>query len=226
MRPMIPWKVLATVSTREGELQLRQRGEREFWITVGGRVLMTSTDHTSEDAVASLACKEIASRKNARVLIGGLGMAFTLRAALDTLSADAEVTVAELTAEVDTWCRGPLAPLTNGAALDPRTHVVIDDVSRVIAKATPAYFDAIVLDLYEGPHTIMKREHEPFYGRAALERTLAALSPGGVLAIWSESVNATFERRMQEVGFTTAVHRPGGVRSYGVYLGRRGPSAR
>lgn len=218
---MLAWKVLATVSTREGELQLRQRGPRELWITIDGRVLMTSTDHASEDAVAVLACKEVASRKAPRVLIGGLGMAFTLRAALDVLPDDAQITVAELTAEVETWCRGPLAPLTRGAALDPRVRVEIDDVARMIARAPASSYDAIVLDLYEGPHAITKREHEPYYGREALARSFAALSPGGVLAIWSEAVNAAFQRRMSEVGFTTSVHRPGGTRSYGVYLGRR-----
>jgi spermidine synthase len=218
---MIPWKALATVATSEGELQLRQRGAREFLITIDGRVLMTSSEKTSELAVATLACQQLAGRKGPRVLIGGLGMAYTVRAALAVLPASARVTVAELTPQVETWCRGPLATLTNGAVLDPRVRVVIGDVSRVIAQARPGHYDAIVLDLYEGPHAASRRENDPFYGRVALLRSLAALTPGGVLSIWSEEGNQIFKRRMAEVGFETSVHHPGGSRAYVVYLGRR-----
>ncbi len=219
---MIPWKVLASVTTAEGALQLRQRGEREFLITINGRALMTSSEKTSELALAELACKELASHKAPRVLIGGLGMAYTLRAALDALpQRAAAVTVAELTPEVETWCRGPLAPLTRGAANDPRVRIVIRDVARVIEEARSGHYHAIVLDLYEGPHATAKRLNDPFYGRAALERSFAALAPGGVLAIWSEEANAVFKRRMTDVGFDTSLHHPGGSRAYVVYLGRR-----
>jgi spermidine synthase len=218
---VIPWKVLDTVVTTEGELQLRQRNPREFLITIDGRVLMTSSERSSEEAVATLACKELTGRPAPRVLIGGLGMAYTVRAALDALPPKAKVTVAELTAEVATWCRGPLAVLTRGAATDPRVTIVIQDVARVIEAARPGQFDAIVLDLYEGPHAAAKRENDPFYGRAALARSFEALSPGGVLAIWSEELNAVFKRRMTDAGFDTSVHHPGGSRAYVVYLGRR-----
>ena len=221
---MVPWKVLASIATSEGELQLRQRGAKEFLITIDGRVLMTSSEKTSELAVATLACAELAGRKAPRVLIGGLGMAYTVRAALDALPRAARVTVAELTREVDTWCRGPLAPLTRGAMLDPRVDVVIDDVSQVISRARPGHYDAIILDLYEGPHAVAKGD-EPFYGRTALARSHAALVPGGVLAIWSEDVNTGFRQRMTDAGFTTTVHHPGGKRAYGVYLGVRGRQA-
>jgi spermidine synthase len=219
-------ELLATVSTTEGELQLRRRTPDEFLITIDGRVLMSSADRRSEEAVATLACKELVGRDAPRVLIGGLGMAYTLRAALDVLPAKALVTVAELTAEVETWCRGPLAPLTGGAVLDPRVSVVIGDVSRVIASASPGGYDAIILDLYEGPHATITKDDEPFYGRSALARSFAALSPGGVLAIWSEDINAGFPRRMSDAGFTTSVHHPGGKRAYGVYLGVRAAQAR
>jgi spermidine synthase len=218
---MTPWKVLANVATAEGALQLRQRGEREFLITIDGRALMNSKDHTSEVAVAALACKELAGPKAPRVLIGGLGMAFTLRAALDALPERAQVTVAELTPEVETWCRGPLAPLTDGAANDPRVQIVIRDVARVIADAKPGHFDAIVLDLYEGPHASSKRETDPLYGRAALRRSFAALAPAGVLSIWSEEANPQFKGQMVDAGFVTTVHHPGGTRAFVVYVGRR-----
>lgn len=218
---MVPWKVLATVATSEGELQLRQRNAREFLITVDGRVLMTSAERSSEQAVATLACKQLAATKAPRVLIGGLGMAFTVRAALDVLPKSAKVVVSELTAQVEAWCRGPLAVLTRGAVHDPRVRVVIQDVARVIEQAPPGHYNAIVLDLYEGPHAAQKRQNDPFYGRAALERSFAALAPGGVLAIWSEEINAVFKKRMIEAGFETTIHHPGGSRAYVVYLGRR-----
>jgi spermidine synthase len=218
-------ELLATVSTTEGELQLRRRTPSEFLITIDGRVLMSSADRRSEEAVATLACKALVGRDAPRVMIGGLGMAYTLRAALDALPAKAHVTVVELTAEVETWCRGPLVPLTAGAVLDPRVTVVIDDVSRVIAAASPGGYDAIILDLYEGPHATARGD-EPFYGRTALARSFAALSPGGVLAIWSEDLNEGFPRRMSDAGFTTSVHRPGGKRADGVYLGVRAAHAR
>lgn len=218
---MVPWKVLETVTTREGELQLRQRGVREFLITIEGRVLMTSSERSSEEAVATLACKEIAGRPAPQVLIGGLGMGYTLRAALDVLPPKARITQVELTAQVATWCAGPMAPLTRGAAIDKRVRVVIEDVARVIERAPPGQLDAIILDLYEGPHAAQKRENDPFYGRAALGRSFLALRPGGVLAIWSEEANAIFKRRMADVGFETTLHHPGGSRAYVVYLGRR-----
>ena len=220
---MVPWNVLATVTTNDGALQLRQRGPREFLITIDGHVLMTSEQRTSEIAVATLACAQIRDRKPPRVLIGGLGMAYTLRAALDALPGTAQITVAELTAEVEVWNRGPLAPLTDAAVADSRVTVVIADAATLIQSASPGAFDAIVLDLYEGPHHAAKRPNDPFYGHAALDRSFAALSPGGVLAIWSEEENAVFKRRLAEAGFETTLHRPGGSRAYVVYLGRRRP---
>lgn len=218
---MIPWKVLDSVTTAEGELQLRQRGERDFLITIAGRVLMTSTERTSEKALASLALAELPNAKAPRILIGGLGMAYTVRAALDALPPGASITVAELTPQVLTWCQGPLAPLTNGAVHDRRVHVVIADFAQVVARARPGQYDAIIIDLYEGPHAAGQRPHDPLYGRAALARTHAALAPGGIFAVWTEEVNQAFKRRMIETGFHTWLQHPGGPRAYAIYLGRR-----
>jgi spermidine synthase len=217
---MTPWKTLATVATAEGALQLRQRGEREFLIVIDGRVLMTSSDRRSEQALATLACEALAA-PSPRVLIGGLGMAYTVRAALDVLPATAQVVVAELTPAVDAWCRGPLAPLTGAAVLDPRVRVVIGDVARAIGEAPRGHYDAIVLDLYEGPHAATQRAEDPFYGRAALGRSHAALAPGGVLAVWSEEPDDAFARRFAVAGFEVATHRLGKTRTHIVYLGRR-----
>jgi len=216
---MTPWKTLATVATAEGALELRQRGEREFLIVIDGRVLMTTRDRRSEQALATLACAALIG--SPRVLIGGLGMAYTLRAALDVLPAGAEVVVAELTAAVAAWCRGPLAPLTGAAVLDPRVAVVIDDVAAVIAGAPRGRYDAILLDLYEGPHAATQRADDPFYGRAALGRSHAALAPGGSLAVWSEEPDDAFARRFAAAGFEVGTHRLGKTRSHVVYVGRR-----
>jgi len=215
-----PWKTLATVATPEGALELRRRGNGVFLIVIAGRVLMTSNDRRSEQALATLACRAIAAPRP-RVLIGGLGMGYTVRAALDALPAGAELVVAELTPEVEAWCRGPLAELTGGALDDPRVAVVIGDVAQVIGDAPAGHYHAILLDLYEGPHAATQRRDDPFYGRAALARSRAALAAGGVLAVWSEEPDAGFANRLTAAGFDVATHRLGAPRSHVVYVARR-----
>ena len=183
---------------------------------------MTSAHRRSEEALATLACAGLAGRPGPSVLIGGLGMAFTLRAALDVLPPAARVVVAELNPEVVAWCRGPLGALTGGAAADPRVKLEVADVARLIAGAPAGEYDAIVLDLYEGPHEATQRAGDPFYGSAALARTHAALAPGGVLAVWSEDPDQAFEQRLAAAGFEVRTHRAGrGGRSHVVYLGVR-----
>jgi spermidine synthase len=218
---MVPWKTLATIPTSDGALQLRQRNAKEFLITIDGRVLMTSTERLSEEACARLACEPLAKRPSPRVLIGGLGMGYTLRAALDALPPGASVTVAELTPEVEQWCRGPLAVLTHDACRDRRVRIVIGDVARVIATAKPGYYDAIILDIYEGPHAATQHRDDPFYGAAALTRTHTALATHGLLSVWSEEADTQFERRFNAAGFTVTQHREGASRAHIIYLGKR-----
>jgi spermidine synthase len=150
------------------------------------------------------------------VLIGGLGMGYTLRAALDALPRRASVTVAEIDPVIVEWCRGPLAEAAGKAMDDPRVAVEIGDVGGVIERAAAAAlagggdgFDAILLDLYEGPRTSAQGHDDPLYGRAALARVRAALAPGGVFAVWSEDPDAAFERRLTAAGFTWERRRPG-----------------
>lgn len=219
-----PWETLDRVDTEEGLLELKRRGEDEFHIRVAGRVLMASAAHRSEEVVAQAACREIAGRRAPRVLIGGLGMGYTLRAALDALPPDARVVVAEITPAVIEWCRGPLAGLTGGAVADPRAEVVLRDVAELIAGAArstdPAdKWDAVVLDLYEGPREAYGGDNAPFYGRQALATTRKALAPGGVFAVWSEDPDRAFERRLAATGFKVRRERPksGGPRHV-VYL--------
>jgi spermidine synthase len=217
---MVPWKTVASAATADGTLELRQRGEREFLMLIAGRVLMTSSNRRSEQALATLACEAITAARP-RVLIGGLGMAYTVRAALDALPAGAELVAAELTPAVADWCRGPLAPLTGAALADPRVRVVIGDVARVIADAPRGHYHAILLDLYEGPHAATQRADDPFYGRAALAASRAALAGGGVLAVWSEEPDDAFSRRLAAAGFDVATHRLGKPTRHVVYLARR-----
>lgn len=216
-----PWQTIARADTAEGALELRQRGASDFLITIAGRVLMTSQARRSEEALATLPLRDHRPRLSiARVLVGGLGMGYTLRAALDLLPADARVTVVELNRDVAAWCGGPLAPLTGGAASDPRVTIDIADVSAHLARAAAGSYDAILFDLYEGPHAATQPADDPLYGPTALARTRAALRGGGVFAVWSEEPDARFERRLAEAGFRVEKHRAGrGGRAHIVYLG-------
>ena len=217
-----PWETLDAVETAEGRLELRRRGESDFVITVGGRVLMNSALHLTEKAVAEMACKRIADREKPRVLIGGLGMGYTLRAALDALPRKAHVIVAEIEPAVVRWCHGPLAGLTDSALDDRRVSVEMADVAEVIGAASrpdAARFDAVVLDLYEGPRDATQARDDPFYGPRALERTRAALAAGGVFAVWSEDADPAFARRLRSAGLAVETLRPGkGGPRHVVYL--------
>ena len=128
-------------------------------------------------------------------------MGYTLRAALDLLPADARVTVVELNPDVAAWCRGPLARLTAGAVDDPRVTIAVADVSDHLARAPRGSYDAILFDLYEGPHAATQSPDDPLYGPRGLVRARDALRPGGVFAVWSEEPDARFERRLADAGF-------------------------
>lgn len=214
------WTLLDTARTPDGLLELRQRGS-EVVLTIAGRVLMNSASQRSEQALATLGCAHLKDRENARVLVGGLGMGLTLRAALDVLPATARITVVELDPTIVGWCRGVLGPLTDRAVDDPRVTVVVGDVAKAIASAGKGSFDAILLDLYEGPHAATQRRDDPFWGPDALQRAKAALAPGGVLAIWAEDLDPTFPPRLRKAGFEVEVHRPGVGRNHAVYVGIR-----
>ena len=222
---MRAWETLDTVETAEGRMELRRRGSEEgnsdFVITVADRVLMSSMAHLTEVAVAEIACGEVADREQPRVLIGGLGMGFTLRAALDALPRTGRVVVAEINAAVVRWCRGPLAHLTERAAMDFRSKIVVGDVAELIAAAGKEPFDAIILDLYEGPRRATQGREDPFYGPIALKRTRQALTLKGVLAVWSEEPDAAFEKRLKTGGFHVERRKPGkGGPRHSVYLAR------
>lgn len=219
-----PFRLIESVKTPEGPLELRQRGDRDFMISLAGRVLMTSNIHRSEVAVAELGCAPIAGRKHARVLIGGLGLGYTLRAALDGLRKDARVVVAELNEAVVRWCRGPLKVLTDDALGDARVAVALGDVTariREAARGDAPPYDAIILDLYVGPGD-SAHETRQLYGREILLRTHEALTPGGVYAVWGEDPDEAFEQRMRAVGFRAEHKRvQGGGPRHAVYLAQK-----
>jgi len=208
-----PWKTIESIATDDGILELRQRGERDFMIMIGSQVLMNSLANRSEVALGQLGCGHLLKSESPRVLVGGLGMGFTLRAVLDTLPATARVVVAELNPTVLKWCRGPLADLTEGAVNDPRVIVEIGDVAGLIRKCAEnggeSRFDAIILDLYRGPHAKTHHSDDPLYGSRAIENMRAALKPRGVVAVWGENYDEGFDRRLRNCGFTVTTDRPG-----------------
>ena len=200
---MLPWVKLGSVTTEDGvELKLMRRGS-EFSIMLGTNELMNSRLSGSEEALATLATAEIAERPEARVLIGGLGMGFTLRVALRTLAADARVTVAELMPAVVEWARGPMAEVLAGSLDDPRVIVREEDVG-VVIRAAARTWDAIMLDVDNGPEGLTRQGNDTLYSTAGLTATLQALKPGGVFTMWSSAPDPAFTRRLKKVGFTVA----------------------
>lgn len=199
---MIPWVLLgeARVAVDGKRLSLYQR-DREFSIRLGGGVeLMNSRSYGSEEVLAELACARLVGRDRPHVLIGGLGMGFTLAAALRQLGADARVTVAELVPEVVVWNRGPLSELAGHPLLDPRVTVREGDVARII-MAEPHAYDAILLDVDNGPEGLTHDENNWLYGSDGLSAVYAALRPGGVLAVWSAGRSEAFTGRLLKTGF-------------------------
>jgi spermidine synthase len=182
-----------------GELRLMRRGN-EFSIWAGNIALMNSRMSGSETALAQIACDRLRGRKNCRLLIGGYGMGFTLRAALAGLGADARITVAELVPKTLEWARCPMAELTAGCLNDPRVSILETDVGGVIAGAH-ASFDAILLDVDNGPAGLSRSGNDKLYGMKGLQAARKALRPGGLLAIWSAAPDAAFTARLARAGF-------------------------
>jgi len=224
-----PWHTIDGDDTPDGFLELRQRNGSDFLITIDGRVLMNSWASQSEVLLSKLACKLLNSKKAPRVLIGGLGMGCTLKAALDELPGDARVVVAELNPVVVRWCYGPVAALTGGAVNDPRVTIEIADVASLIRNSAmnggDNRFDAIILDLYEGPFEAARERGDYLYGETALAMSGSALMPGGVFAVWSEDPDKAFERRLVSAGFTFKRHRPGRGSRHVVYIATKSGSS-
>lgn len=198
---MIPWQLLdtATVPGGEGSLRLMRRGT-EFSIRLDHYELMNSRLSGSEEALAAVACDRIKQRKAPRILIGGLGMGFTLRAALAALGADASVTVAELVPAVITWARGPMADVFGDSLVDPRVSIREADVGELM-RSSPSRFDAILLDVDNGPDGLTRKANDALYGIAGLSTARRALRGGGVLTVWSARPDPKFTLRLRKANF-------------------------
>jgi spermidine synthase len=198
---MIPWLQLDTARVPGADVQLRlmQRGA-EFSMRLGQNELMSSRLSGSEEALATLACRRIEAVKRPHLLIGGLGMGFTLRAALAVLGSDARIMVAELVPAVIAWARGPMADIFGDSLDDPRASIREADVVDVIRSHDSA-FDAILLDVDNGPEGLIRKANDALYDLKGLKAIRRALRPGGVLAVWSSGPNPPFSKRLRAAGF-------------------------
>lgn len=202
---MLPWKQLAsaTVPGDGGEMRLYQRGS-EFSIRVDNYELMNSRVHGSEDALAEYACERLGNLDTPRILIGGLGMGFTLAAVLARVGPRAQVVVAELVPEVVIWNREEMGAINGDALEDPRVEIVDADVGSVIRSARDQ-FDAILLDVDNGPAGLTASTNDRLYSLAELRAAHAALRRSGVLAIWSSGPDNAFTKRLESAGFRAEV---------------------
>jgi spermidine synthase len=214
----------APIPGDDGELGLYRRGSDYFIKIVGGQDLMNTRAHASEDALGAIACKSLRRKANARVLIGGLGMGFTLSAALQVLRADAEVVIAEIVPGVLEWNRGVLGPFSGRPLDDTRARVHAVDVTTLLRNGREG-FDAIVLDVDNGPDGLTRASNEWLYSKAGLSVTFGALRPGGALAIWSAGPDRAFTKRLRAAGFvveevTVRAHAGKGARHV-IWMARR-----
>ena len=197
---MIPWSLLDKAQVPGGgELRLMQRGT-EFSIRLGHNELMNSRVSGSEEALATIACARIQARPRPQILIGGLGMGFTLRAALAMLGTEARIMVAELVPAVLKWAHGSMAEVFGNSLTDPRVSIRESDVGHVI-RSGRSKFDAILLDVDNGPEGLTRDSNDALYDLAGLSAARATLRPGGILAVWSSGPDLNFTRRLRKTGF-------------------------
>ena len=225
---MKAWELLGETRTPDGSDMRLTRRDDEYVILADGKPLMSSRMHGSEEALATLACGGLRTIDRPRVLVGGLGMGFTLRAVLDLLPATAVVTIAELVPAVIEWNRKPLAALAAHPLNDPRVRVEIADVGFTL-RANPARFDVVLLDVDNGPTAFTDAANKALYDNGGVAAAYAALRPGGTLAVWSAWEDRKFEQRLRYHGFDVEVKRvrarlkKGGPR-HTIFLGvKRGP---
>jgi spermidine synthase len=199
---MQPRELIDTAQIPGGdELRLFKRGD-DFMIVLDRNELMNSRMSGSEEALATMTCERLAGRAAPHLLIGGYGMGFTLRAALGVLGKDARLTVAELVPEIIAWARGPMNALMAGCLDEPRVNLVVDDVATLI-RAGQSTYDAILLDVDNGPDGLTRAQNDGLYSSRGLAAIRAALKPGGVVAIWSAAPDVVFARRLANAGFAT-----------------------
>ena len=195
---MKPRELIATAQVPGGEELRLYRRDGDFTISLGGNELMSSRVSGSEEALALMTIERLRAGASSHLLIGGYGMGFTLRAAMAALGPHARFTVAELVPEIIEWARGAMASLTAGCLDDPRVELVAGDVAEEIGTGR---FDAILLDVDNGPDGLTSAGNDHIYALPGLARARLALKPGGILAIWSAAPDASFSRRLRHAGF-------------------------
>jgi spermidine synthase len=201
-----PFELLGQTISPDGcVLKLVRRGD-EYFILADGATLMSSRTHGSEEALAAFACQRLRNLKQPSVLIGGLGMGFTLRATLDLLSPDATVVVAELVPAVVEWNRGPLGPLAGRPLKDKRVRVEVADVA-VALSSHPGQFDAVLLDVDNGPAAFTASSNARLYDQRGIAAAHAALKLHGLLAVWAARDDRKFAQRLRHGGFDVQVQR-------------------
>jgi len=220
---VIPWEEIdrAEVPGHEGEVILLKRGT-EFSIRTAGTELMNSRRHGSEDALAELTCSRIKRKPGLRILIGGLGMGYTLAAALEQSEPDTLITISELIPAVVRWNREQLGHLAGMPLDDPRISVQEEDVVETIRKRKSAW-DAILLDVDNGPNWLTRKKNDRLYDRSGLKTSFSSLRPKGILAVWSSGADKAFTRRLKQCGFhtetvTVAAHKPGKGSRHTIWL--------
>lgn len=201
---MRPWEALGETTTPDGATLTLTRHATEYVILVDGKPLMSSRMHGSEEALAAFACRRARALDRPCVLVGGLGMGFTLRATLDLLPSTAAVVLAELVPAVVDWNHGPLGSLAAHPLRDARVQVVIGDVAAAL-RSSAGRFHAILLDVDNGPSAFTKSGNAVLYSNQGVAEASAALAPGGVLAVWSAREDRKFEQRLRHAGFTVQV---------------------
>lgn len=190
----------------DGSVLVLYRHDRNYAISVGGQELMSTRRHHSEDVLAARVCEPLRDHSGARVLIGGLGLGFTLRAALRSLAADAQVVVAEIVEQVIRWNQDPGFALAADALADPRVDLRHDDVANVL-RENPGAFDAIMLDVDNGAAAMTTKGNAGLYRDEGIRRAAAALRPGGRLAYWSATDDAAFEKALRRAGLAVEASR-------------------
>ncbi len=203
---MKPWELLGQTRTPDGEEMTLTRHGSEYVVNASGQTLMSSRMHGSEEALATFACARARTLEAPRCLIGGLGMGFTLRAALDLLPPAATVVVAELIPAIVEWNRGPLGTLARHPLRDARVVLEVGDVAAVL-QSTPSRFDAVMLDVDNGPSAFTTAYNSSLYDDKGLAAARASLTPGGVFAVWSAREDRRFEQRLRYAGFDVTVER-------------------
>lgn len=221
---MKKWNLIDEATTPDGSSMALFEHDGDYSIRVGSVELMSTRQSSSEERMAEIGCEHLKGKKKARILIGGLGFGFTLRATLRLAPKEAVVTVAELMPAVISWNKNPDLPLAGDALKDPRVRIIQRDVMEIIATARGSY-DSILLDVDNGPAGLCTKENDDIYGEVGLHQIQSALAPGGTVVFWSAAASPTFAKRLGRVGFDVTVTR---TKSHGMkgswhtlFVGRR-----